>query len=79
MKVKAMIKITTCPSCSSKKIKKIRRNWTGQFEGQIYTVPSLEYCECPDCGEKVYDREAIKRIQEYSPAFEKSQVKKKSA
>jgi YgiT-type zinc finger domain-containing protein len=74
-----MIKITTCPSCDSKKIRKVRRNWTGQFKGQTYTVPNLEYYECPDCGEKVYNREAMRRIEEYSPAFEKSHVKKKSA
>jgi YgiT-type zinc finger domain-containing protein len=74
-----MIKITTCPSCNSKKIRKVRRNWTGQFKGQTYTVPNLEYYECPDCGEKVYDREAMRRIEEYSPAFEKSHGKKKSA
>jgi len=74
-----MIKITTCPSCSSKKIKKVRRNWTGQLEGKSYTVPNLEYYECPDCGERVYDPEAMRRIQEYSPAFEKSHTKKKTA
>ena len=74
-----MIKIITCPTCGSKRIKKVRRNWSGQFQGQTYTVPSLEYYECPECEEKVYDREAMRRIEEYSPAFEKSQVKKKSA
>ena len=74
-----MIKITTCPSCSSKKIKKVRRNWTGQLAGKSYTVPNLEYYECPDCGERVYDPEAMRRIQEYSPAFGKTHTKKKTA
>lgn len=74
-----MLKITTCPSCGSKKIRKVRRNWTGQFEGKTYTVPSLEYYQCPDCGERVYGREAMRRIEEYSPAFDRLHPKKKSA
>jgi YgiT-type zinc finger domain-containing protein len=77
--VKAMIKITSCPSCNSDKIQKVRKNWTGQFKGQTYTVPNLEYYECPDCGEKVYDREAMRKIETYSPAYERTHVKKKTA
>ena len=61
--------ITICPSCGSPKIKRVRRNWRGQFRGRSYTVPSLEFYECPVCGEKVYDRQAMQRIEEYSPAF----------
>ncbi len=64
--------ITSCPSCGSKNIKKVRRNWTGEHEGQTYTVEKLAYHECPDCGEKVYDREAMRRIEASSPAFAKS-------
>jgi len=54
-----MKKITTCPSCGSGKIKKIKKNWKGEYQRQKYTVHRLEYHECPSCGEKVYDREAI--------------------
>ena len=61
--------ITACPSCGSEKIKKVRREWTGQYKGQTYSVENLEFHECPDCGEKVYDREAMKRIEASSPAF----------
>ena len=57
------IKITICPTCGSKNIKKVRQNWTGKFQGQTYTVPNLELHECPDCGERVYDREAMRRIE----------------
>ena len=66
-----MIKITICPTCGSDKIKKVCRNWTGKVQGQTYTVPSLEYYECPDCDEKVYDREALQKIRTYSPAYPK--------
>lgn len=66
------MKITTCPSCGSKKIKKVRRNWTGESQGQTYTVPELEFHECPKCGEKIYDRDAMRKIEAHSPAFVKT-------
>lgn len=66
-----MKKLITCPSCGSGKIKKVKKNWKGEFQGQKYTVPGLEYHECPHCGEKVYDREAMRKIESHSPAFAK--------
>jgi len=72
-----MIRITICPTCGSDKIKRLRRNWTGKVQDETYTVPNLEYYECPDCGEKVYDREAMRNIEAHSPAFSKRQVRKK--
>lgn len=74
-----MLKITTCPSCGSGKVKKIRRNWTGSFKAKRYTVPNLQYYECPDCGEKVYDRDAMREIEAHSPAFERTHPRRKSA
>ncbi|MBI4402366.1 MAG: YgiT-type zinc finger protein [Nitrospirae bacterium] len=67
-----MMKITSCPSCGSKKVRRVRRNWTGEFQGQTYTVPGLEFHECLDCSEKIYDREAMRKIEAYSPAFAKT-------
>ena len=64
-----MKKIATCPSCGSGKIKKVKKNWKGEFQGQKYTVPGLEYHECSHCGEKVYDREAMRKIENHSPAL----------
>ncbi|MBN1362868.1 MAG: YgiT-type zinc finger protein [Sedimentisphaerales bacterium] len=63
------LELTICPSCGSTEIKKVRRDWSGRFQDQSYTVPSLEFYECPVCGERVYDREAMRKIQEHSPAF----------
>ena len=61
--------ITICPTCGSNKIKKVRRKWAGEYQGRTYTVSSLEFYECPVCGEKVYDRDAMRRIEAHSPAF----------
>lgn len=73
------LNITTCPSCGSKRIKRLRRDATRNFKGKEYTVPNLEYYECPDCGEKVYDREAMRLIEAHSPAFNRAASKRKPA
>ena len=69
-----MFKIKVCPTCGSDKIKKVRRNWTSKTRN--YVVPNLEYYECPDCDEKVYDREAMQKIESYSSVFAKKQAEK---
>jgi len=72
-----MLSITSCPSCGSKNIKQVCRDWTEQFQGTAYTVPALEFRECLDCGEKVYDRQAMQKIEAHSPAFAKRRTKEK--
>lgn len=69
------LRIIVCPSCGSEEIKRVCRDWSGEFEGQSYTVPSLDFYECPACGEKVYDRDAIRKIQEHSPAFTRTHTR----
>ena len=74
-----LIKIKTCPTCGSNRIKLVHRNWRGEHKGHAYSVRALEYYECPDCGEKIYDREAMRKIEACSPAFPSPQPSKKSA
>ena len=64
-----MFEIKSCPSCGSARIKRVRRDWTAEFRNRSYTVPNLEFYECPKCGERVYDRAAMRRIESYSPAY----------
>lgn len=73
-----MVTITFCPTCGSKNIVKVCRDVTGKFRGQTYTVPSLEFYECPDCGERIYDREAMRKIEAHSSAFMKRRSKEKA-
>ncbi|MGH9852498.1 MAG: YgiT-type zinc finger protein [Blastocatellia bacterium] len=75
----ARLKITVCPTCGSDKIKLVRKDQTREFEGRVYTVPDLEFYECPDCGEEVYSPEAVRKIQAHSPAYKKATRKKKAA
>jgi YgiT-type zinc finger domain-containing protein len=72
------LNITICPSCGGKNIKKVRRNLQGKYQGQTYTVPSLEFYECPDCHEKIYDQQAMRKIEDHSPAYAKSRKSKES-
>jgi YgiT-type zinc finger domain-containing protein len=74
-----MLKLSSCPTCGSQKMKKVRRSLREAFRGQTYTIPGLEFYACPDCGEHVYDRAAMRKIEAFSPAFARSGGKKKIA
>jgi uncharacterized protein with PIN domain len=63
--------IKKCPVCGSLKIKKVRKDLQGNVGDVKYSVQSLEYYECPDCKEKIYDINAMRRIEAVSPAFHK--------
>ena len=36
---------------------------------RAYTVPMIEFHKCIDCGEKIYDPQAMRNIEAHSPAF----------
>lgn len=48
-------------------------------DGKEYVVPDLRYYECPKCGERVYDSEAMRSIQAKSPAFRRGARRRKTA
>lgn len=70
------LNITICPTCGSDKITEVCRDVTKTVKDQTYTVPALEFYECPNCGEKIYDREAMRKIEAYSPSYAKKRMKK---
>jgi YgiT-type zinc finger domain-containing protein len=74
-----MLKITHCPTCGSRKIKRVRRDWTDEAAGERYTVPNLEFYDCPSCGEKLYDREAMREIEAHSPVLREKTRKRLAA
>ncbi len=69
-----MRQFTFCPNCGSDQLAKVRRDWVGNFRGHRYIVFALEFFDCPNCGEKIYDRDAMRRIEAVSPAFAKNDV-----
>lgn len=68
------LQIKTCPTCGSDKIRRVVRNLIRSYKGQTYTVPRVEFYECPNCGEKVFDREAMLKIETRSPAYHKAEA-----
>lgn len=66
------LQIKTCPTCGSDKIKRVTRDLTRIYEGWKYVVPMVGFYECSNCGEKVFDHEAMRKIESYSPAYRKS-------
>lgn len=73
------LRLAYCPTCGSSSIKRVRRNWKGQYQGKVYVAPSLEYYECPACAECVYDREAMRKIESHSPAFRKKRSRQRAS
>ncbi len=65
-------KITSCPTCGSAKIRRVRKTVTRTHAGRTYLVPDLAFWECPACGEHVYDRDAMRQIAAHSPAYHKA-------
>jgi YgiT-type zinc finger domain-containing protein len=56
----------------------VKRSLVRVFRGRRYEVPDLEFYECPDCGERLFDRAASRMIEQHSPAFARN-VRRKSA
>ena len=62
------IKLSVCPNCCSEKLKKVRKTVSGTRQGKRYSVPAVEFHECPDCGERIYDPTAMRQIEHRSHA-----------
>jgi YgiT-type zinc finger domain-containing protein len=69
-----MMKHKICPTCGSTRIRRVRKTITRTFKGKTYRVPSVEFHECPSCGERLFSPEAVRKIQARSPAFAASKV-----
>jgi len=77
--MRPLMNIKICPTCGSNKVKHLQKDWVGKYKGTTYSVPSLNFFECPECGEKIYDKEAMLQIEEKSPALEFKRKKRKAA
>ncbi len=62
-----MIDLKTCPTCGSRRIRRVRRTVTRKSRGKRFTVPNLTFHECPACGEQVYSPEAMEKIEAHRP------------
>ena len=57
----------TCPTCGSRRIKIVRSDYPTTVRGRRVIVPDLERQECPNCGEILFDRSAMRKIQSFWP------------
>lgn len=62
-----MRRITQCRSCGSKNVRRVVRDWTSVYKGQRYTAPMVAFDECSECGERVFDPAAVRKIQAHRP------------
>jgi hypothetical protein len=73
------VSIKKCPTCGSRDLQKLCKDWKSNTPGGKYTVPLLEYYKCPDCKEELYDKEAMRKIEAASPTYKKISRRKIAA
>ena len=73
------LKLNVCPTCGKKNLKKVRRTVSGVRYGKRYSVPSVEFYECPDCDERIYDPAAMRQIEDRSQAAVRNRSVKRTA
>jgi YgiT-type zinc finger domain-containing protein len=71
--------IIRCPTCGDDQIEQVCRDWTSTCQGQSYVVQALKFYECPVCGERVFERDAVAKIRVYSPAYVRKPAKAQTA
>jgi YgiT-type zinc finger domain-containing protein len=76
---KATFHVPACPTCGSTQFRPVREDWAGSYAGKRYVIRKLRYFRCSQCGERVYDPSAMRRIQEASPAFARLAQARKTA
>lgn len=61
------IEITTCPTCGSKNIHRVKRDIITARPDSTFTAKAIEIEECPDCGERLFSPEAMDAIEAQRP------------
>jgi len=56
--------IRRCPTCGSRRMRRQTVTVRATVRGKTAAVPDLELEVCPDCGEKLFDLEASRRMEE---------------
>ena len=53
---------TICPACHLGKLKAHKVTYTQVFAGEFIVIPNVRALVCDVCGEKIFDRETLKRL-----------------
>jgi YgiT-type zinc finger domain-containing protein len=70
-------KITKCPTCGSKRIRRVRRDVSIDVGNLHYVTPDVEFEKCPNCGEEIFDLDAMEKIQAYRPSLGRTKVRRR--
>ena len=63
MKESEANRIAVCPTCGSKKIRRVTRDVACNFMGKPYVARRVTFEECPNCGERLFDHAAMQKMQ----------------
>ena len=71
--------VKTCPTCGSKRIRRVKRDIKSTRGGEPYVAHHIEIEECPNCGERLFSPEALDQIAARRPQTGKRTHTRKSA
>lgn len=71
--------IKTCPTCGSKRIRRVKRDVQSKRAGQVFVARGIEIEECPDCGEQLFSPESLDQIEAQRLRSQKKIRRRKSA
>ena len=55
--------ITACPTCGQKTLRRHKRDIRGTYKGRPYVARNVEVEDCSNCGERLFDLEAMRKIE----------------
>ena len=68
--------IKTCPTCGSKRIRRVKRDLTSRRGGETYVARGIVVEECPDCGERLFSPESLDAIAAQQPRHRRTPRRK---
>jgi len=71
------VKITRCPTCGSKRIRRVRRDVTIDVGDIHFVAPDVVFEECPNSGEQLFDLAAMEQIQAHRPPTARAKVRRR--
>ena len=71
--------IKTCPTCGSRRIRRVKRDIQSKRGGEKYVALGIEIEECPVCGERLFSPQSLEEIAAQRPPVQKRSRKRKSA
>ncbi len=72
-------KLTGCPMCGSRKIRRVRRNVKIDVGQLHFVVPTVGFDECPQCGQQLFDLPAMEKIEAHRPPIARAKIRRRSA